>query len=345
MAKRVELVQRFAGCDLPLRPPTIEVTDRPRAQRVQWSHVRWIFAVVAGPLILLCSIQFALAQSPTDLGLRSLGTVIIPDSLSITGALLSPDGQIVAWSGVTSRVVIVDRTGHWTAMGEGILTRPLGAISNTDGTIEVLDAAPPRLITLDPLGHHVSTVDFNDRWPLRAAAPSSESWFAVAEQADDWVVAELLRDGQHVMVSTIPHDICGSAIDPYFDIVFDDDHLIVSCRTPPYGGGRMEIDNPSEWSLFQRPRFLTDREARAVWLALAILPVLDGYVQSYADLTTDSRTAVAYDSTAAIIRETRMRAPLAFVASDRTRNLILGAARLDDLELIIYAIGPELSPP
>lgn len=77
------------------------------------------------------------------------------------------------------------------------------------------------------------------------------------------------------------------------------------------------------------------------WIALAPLRTKSGFIQTLADLTSELRVLVLYDSSGTVLRRSEIRAPMALVASSPGEGLVLGVVSLERFELLIYRLAGD----
>jgi hypothetical protein len=68
------------------------------------------------------------------------------------------------------------------------------------------------------------------------------------------------------------------------------------------------------------------------------LPVKGGYLQTLADVRSDSRILIDFDSTGTVRRTKELMAPLAISAVRDDGQIVVGARRTEVLEIVEYRL-------
>jgi hypothetical protein len=77
-------------------------------------------------------------------------------------------------------------------------------------------------------------------------------------------------------------------------------------------------------------------DSTAFWVALTPVSLNDGFLQTFADLRSDRRILVRYDSEFRLAAHVVADVPLAFMTSIPNKRLLLVARNTGDLELVTY---------
>lgn len=102
----------------------------------------------------------------------------------------------------------------------------------------------------------------------------------------------------------------------------------------------------SEWSeglVLEPPHAALDSMAAdagqvdlASWASLPVVPLGDGYLQTLADLATDRRLIVHYDSNGTVVSSIPVDVPIGLLLHADDPSRVLGARRTDVLEVVEY---------
>ena len=74
------------------------------------------------------------------------------------------------------------------------------------------------------------------------------------------------------------------------------------------------------------------------WVGLPVLRTKQGFVQALADLTSEARLVLAFDSVGTVLRRSSLAAPFGLIASSPGSGLILGLATLTRPTLMLYRL-------
>ena len=73
-----------------------------------------------------------------------------------------------------------------------------------------------------------------------------------------------------------------------------------------------------------------------VWVSLAAIPIDRGFLQTLADVTSEMRVLILYDTPGVAVRSTRLDIPPGFVAAIPARRTRIAARTMNGLELVGY---------
>ena len=104
----------------------------------------------------------------------------------------------------------------------------------------------------------------------------------------------------------------------------------------------MAIDERAIPTEPQHPLDVLASSPDPAWVGLSVLSTRFGFLQTLADLKSETRLLVSYDRLGRVIRRSRIATPLGLVASDPIAELVVGYASLRRPTLILYRLTGEM---
>jgi hypothetical protein len=296
-----------------------------------------IHAVAVVPLLLwsIAAKQSAAQQTaaPPRLVLEEVTSLQVPDSLAISGAVLSQTGSIAIWTTVHRFAALVDGQTI-IPMCNGQLGLPLSARFVSVDTVEIVDA----------IGPHLWRATRNDCRRLNVVLP--DSLFAAASVEGEWLMASSsarwsvsvaflgARNSLRELAAFI-----ASAGDVWAVHLAGGRAAVAALLRPPYtwravvGGSVIDGEPGADMvdSLLPSPK----DSARI--LSLPVRQLGRGFVQILSDLTSDRRLFIVYGPRGEMERAEIIRVPLGILDVNTATSRVLMIRRSDILELVTYA--------
>ncbi|WP_428104006.1 hypothetical protein [Candidatus Palauibacter sp.] len=268
----------------------------------------------------------------------------------VNGGTLSPDGgQHLFWNDDTVWVASTDQS-EVRAVCPGIVRTPLGAAFVRDTTradsvaIEVIDGGAgediaPRLVR--SVGRQCRTETWNVPEPARPLTHAAGLWAFVTEipptprvKPPMNRVTLSMTDGHTVRPTTL--DLPASWSDSVALVLSGTSRVIIlSSRLLPFSwiatddAGRVTVVGaiPTSNELF----YTYD-----TWVGTGVFALDSGFVQVLADLESDRRHLIIYDSLGAFRRRTILDVPFGILHTLPHRQELLALRRTDRLEILTY---------
>lgn len=296
-------------------------------------------------LALVTAIAFCAAcRSAQDgswphLVLEESSSVTLPTEYNLRGATLADYRDFLYW-GETSITRVSAGTGNTRTICGGRLTKPCGvAFVGASGGIEVVDGATGAvyrsgaqgtcelLYTIDEPDSIVSAVRLDTGWVI-----------ASADSADGTKIAEYSPFGQRAWVASgALQGTHGLGV----HLTASPAGVLVSSTQWPFRWLSVEANGETRLASsplsFHSDRGLPDDSTRwAGWVALPVLRLDRGYLQTLADLASDTRRLVLYDDQGRVQSVRDVNVPFGIIGSFREKQVLIGLRRTDRLELVVY---------
>lgn len=276
-------------------------------------------------------------QSPGGavLSLTSVFTYEVPDSLELAGLAVATRGDVAAWASNSSDVLIFSARGV-TRVRDSLFKRPIAAaFDEARGVLEVVDADRRAVfdVTTDGQvsGHALITAPVN----IAVAARTEDGWFVGGRPRTSegrFEVFPAVGAGSPVYVSSLRR--ASTRLPPYLSAA---GHKLFIGFTDEPREVVLILPRTREAATFQMVRAPTQISGRkALWRALPVFALDTVYVQTLADLTSNARLLVLYDRLGRIVRVRSVDAPMGLVATDAQTRLVVGARRIDHVEVVGY---------
>jgi hypothetical protein len=298
---------------------------------------------VTAPRVVRCQFR---SPSETSLDGRALHLseirhAVIPATFTVIGGIGSADNRFLVWSANKSYLMVSTSTG-WVDLPVHGSNGIIGAsFVGSDTVIEILSSNPPEIVRISSGGTQLDRHRLGiwaDSLTLETAAMLDSGWFIGGLTQDrSYRIAWVDRAGSEQVLSKLPFTAGRQAS---FRMVGRKDHVIISSRLAPYdltvlypNGVSTTVSRKSDL-LSKGLSALND--STAFWVALTPVSLNDGFLQTFADLRSDRRILVRYDSEFRLAAHVVADVPLAFMTSIPNKRLLLVARNTGDLELVTY---------
>ena len=282
----------------------------------------------------------AQACSSGSVALDARATMQLPASFGIRGVATGPSGALALWS-AGGEVFSINRERSLTRVQLPDSIRPVG-VAITPSGFRLLDQASGRDFLLSPDGHF----QLMGQAPLGMAEQLDEALW----RQDGWILA--LRDlaaRRYVLRRYVPSDNTVLFRSARSDSVktIERYHLTESgrgllltrttapfmvLRIDPLSGARDTLAA----ALSPSAGVSIPAESLAHWRALPVVALDCPLLLTLSDLTADRRLLVRYGADDQVERVTELEAPLGLVARLPGEDVVLGARRAGELELVWY---------
>jgi hypothetical protein len=301
-----------------------------------------------GGLALAFTLLAGGPRQELPLQLRQVQVHQFPDSLRLTGVAAGPEGELVTWSRLTGSVLWL-RNGTWQSVGSGQLRRPIvAALPEHTGRMEVLDVGLGEILAYSPAGEIVQRTSFDTVPSVAAAARGVDDWYIVRDSIGRKRIDRISDSGRVETIATLPRPVAGPPDSTGVTLSYAPAGLLVSHRSAPYRA--YLVRNTGETIPFAVPSGIMEsrddgHSPAATWAAFPVVPIPNGYLQTYADLTSDRRLVATYASDLRLLRSTPLDLPLTFHASSIDASTLIGFTRLSEVEIHVFELAREpISP-
>lgn len=298
---------------------------------------------VATAMLLMFVTLDCAAPDASSVLLTEIASLALSDSFDVRGAIATANGYVV-WSSTQSYAIFLDDSGAVTL--EEIQGEPAGIVIIGDemrfidrNRLEevVLRSANGQVLRrrpFRPLPHLarieqavwsgsswiVTTRDSSGNWePMIAHQLADSSWKASAT-APEW--ERSAGEGQGLRISECD---CGAVLAevraPFRRAVISPTGDLTSLESVP--AKRLAIGGAT-------------RQDSARWVALAIHQVGDEFVQTIADLNSDTRFLIRTDARGRMRSSGQVEVPLGILGASSSRRTMLTLQRLNQQRLVIY---------
>jgi hypothetical protein len=279
----------------------------------------------------------------TRFELRQMAVFTLPDGFAITGITLGSADRLLIWS-VHPPCVFQLSAEEWQILGRGLLRHPISAAYGNDmGSIEIIDAALLQIIHFSADGHLAEQVGIYGLPDLSAATRSTDGWYVLPGPRSDPYVYRVDPDGRAHRVAAVPVSDAWQADSTRAVLILspDTDGVLLSSRFPPFSSVR--VAHSGQVYPFPLPALASKLKdetdpavGRGIWVALPMLEGPAGYIQTYADLTSDRRVIAVFSTGGSLLREVTLEMPVGFQASLPRQSLLVGVTRLNAVEIRLY---------
>jgi hypothetical protein len=274
----------------------------------------------------------AASQQPAHLRLTEAFAHPLPDTLQVGSIAVGGPDELLAWA-PNQDVVLHMVHGEQRALGVGHLQLPVGA-AFVDGGFEVVDAQRRGVVSFAADGAERGFRAISATGALRNAVRTPAGWFVgVNSLAEGYSLLRLLGDSVQVL-ARLPADSSPNAPLREAQLAPDGDGVLMTDVRAPFATLRISADGRVLGTL--QPGLPAAGGPRAKWVPLPALTLGDGFVQVFADLSSDLRDLVVFDAGGRVLRRTRVEVPLAFVASVPSLRLLVGSRAIGARELVGY---------
>ncbi|WP_420441652.1 hypothetical protein [Candidatus Palauibacter sp.] len=300
-----------------------------------WTAIVGSWALLLASDALVAAVSLPLPQEPV-LELEEVRTHPVPPGVIVAGAALSEDGdRLLAWSVDVPSVLLYDGSGAeprtlpapGPVVGGRFLSRNTAEMVHSDGTMShVAWDAPPTLPEGAPaLAEARSAVRGWGGW-----------WLLVRSSSADGTELHFVPDGG-MSDSTFVAPLWPSTDRIFLAIAGVD--ALVSFRDPPHTVWRIAMngDVVASMQLDQQSTGGEDSVLSPNWLGLSALYLDPGVIQVIADVTTDRRLLVTYDTGGGVLSHRLVAAPFGFVATASQAPVMVALRTFEDSELVVYS--------
>lgn len=281
--------------------------------------------------------------------LREIAVHVLPTRDAVLGIADLPDSTVLFF---TRQAVFLHSYGQPPRLVcPQLVKAPLAARWRSDDSVigivderlnSVLEASP-RDSVCTPKFRLPKPEPRSDGFPERfiAAASNVHGWVFLHRVADTLIRVDATKySGTSLWSVVLPFWISRPTDSAAAFLFASGTHTIVG--SPYYPFPWMALDTSG------KIQFTTDAygDLRAVrwqssaspnsWRSLSVLRLGSEYIQTLADLNSDERIFVSYALDGRALRERRLIAPMAFVASCREQSCLLALRRTDSLEMVWY---------
>ena len=278
------------------------------------------------------------AQAAPEIEFTERAAVALPEDRLLSGAALSPSGDlIVAWFAGTPGVRVYRGSASRDILAAEV-GRAIGVQFLNEKDLEIVDAASGEVVATDTAGVAHT----------RRRLPGSREASAAAWTATGWIVAISGSDStpSHLQLpagnGTWTPD---SAYARTLALGGTGREALVWQRLSPLRAWR--IGGGTDWipAEFQRVSsdWFADAAAQSlqldpgIWSSTSLVAVGPGYVQTLAHRGTDERLLLRFDSHGRFLKYTKVEAPFGLVASATAAPVVLAVRTLNASELVKYS--------
>jgi hypothetical protein len=270
--------------------------------------------------------------------------VALPEDFLLADAIVADEDRLVAWDKSGRQIVIVSPTESRVLRLPG-LHRIVGGAATRD-RLEIAEAFTHTIQRIDIRTGQVHEVRrLPDIGPIVSAVLVDSIWtFAVSASRDRVDLIGVSFSGETARVVSRrgiqleePSAKDGSQR-AELALRTDGQTVVASMLNAPFAVVVLNASGASApWTAAvpTTGRPLTEKE-QPFWVALPTILLSGGSVQTIADLRSDTRLMVVRDVRGRVLRQTRVDAPIGFVAASRRQSLLFAAARVNGFEIIAY---------
>ena len=303
-------------------------------------RVRFVILVVASLAACADAPPRADAAEPVPddgplLELDEARVIALPPERAVIGVAAAGDGRIAAW---TARQLIVTDTGGAPLPTADIAARPIAAWFDSAGALEVVDGHGGRVHRFLSDGSHAGFRELGVPVRIGAAARAPGGWAVGGAGEDGRYRVYAAGDGPPRLLLTIDPDtllarrLSSYRLDPARDAV------LVSEAELPFRVWRVGRDGSAAPAMMPRGvrDRVTTRGERERWVALSVVEVGGGYLQTLADLASDRRLLVLMGRDGSTLRITEVAAPLGIAGTSADGEYVVGVRQADGWEAVLY---------
>lgn len=265
-------------------------------------------------------------------------SIALPEGRLLTGAALSPSGDlVVAWFAGTPGIRV-----YRGSVSKDILTaeigRAIGVQFLNERDLEIVDAASGDVVTADTAGVAYS----------RHGLPGSRQAAAAARTPTGWIVAIPGSDSRpsHLRLpdrsgTWVPDSTYARAL----GLAGDGREALVWQGFSPLRVWRILAGH--DWAPLEFERVTADRfggnvadplrASPAIWSVTSVVSVGSGYVGTLANRGTDDRLLLWFDEQGRFVRHVAVEAPFGFVAAAEKAPALIAMRTLNQSELVKYS--------
>ena len=288
------------------------------------------------------------AHSPSQrssIELTEAYSLQVPDSFVLAGAAASTHGRILLWSLNQSRLILVTDTTMVRLdadVGRGVIA---GSFIQGDSVLEVVTSSPPAIVRFTSKGRLVRRRTLG-RWAdsvaLETGAHADGGWVIGAVQGDkSYRVVHVSDAGAkevtwQLLEATRVRDLGRS-----FQMTASEGRVLMASHFPPYSvigitpTGSTAILVAQSALVSRRVIGAPDTSSR--WIALPVVVLDTGFIQTFADLNSDRRILTLYTSGFDLVNHVASNVPLGMMTSIPSRRVLVSGRNLRGrVELVVY---------
>lgn len=291
-------------------------------------------------LLMLATTELsARYQGQRRFELEEFQSIVLPESVAVSGVSVSLEGRFIAWSTKGRCLLVVEPQAlSYRSIACESIDKPIAARFVTESTIEVLTQA--MILRVQWEGHVASTVDFKAPVRVETAAYSRGAWHVGGPRQDaagiDSIYQVWRLPGGDESLSQSP---VRESFSP-FRITGFNQSLLITNVAAPFANTLMAEDGSVRLAFHPIPdSVLSGSPGTNVPETVVSLPTLflgDMYLQTISDLRSDRRTLILYDKQGNLLRSFSFDVAIGFAATRPSSNTLVAVRRTDHLELVGY---------
>lgn len=296
--------------------------------------------------------QAAQSSQTSGLQLRLIAAYAVPDSFPAAGAARSASGLLVLWTPDRPFLLLVNGE-NVISLGRKVLLRPIAAaFVENDRAVEVVDGGKNVIVrlSLDDTVVAENRLNISRQW--KSAARARDVWFIGGVRAFDSPVGLSMVSTFDIVVAgagvprtkevyRLESPVQSRAGSPMASLTAHNRGVLVSSAWPPFetvfinehGSLQARFTPPPTDSLTKEFGIAAESH---FWVGLPVVPVKDLFVQTLADLRSDSRLVILFDAQGQVMRKTLIDMPLGFMSGSFDTERVLAARRISGLEIVEY---------
>jgi hypothetical protein len=269
-------------------------------------------------------------------------SVQLPSGFRAAGLAIAAHGHVIVWADSGGRLVLIDSSGAARLHGLPAEGRVIGArwVGNTElevvTTTQLLSLRSDGTVTAtralelpEGIAEAIAAVPCEAVWCIGGADVDRSYWISVPG-----------RGGPQRLLGVMNYEY--AARPRALQLAVRWPWLYVTSARPPYSVVRVNALDGKRRALVPRyPEELTDATGGQPpeYRALRLVPFDGGFLQTWADLRSDTRVLVVLNDSLATVATRRIEAPLAFVAAGPDGQVVAAIRSLGAQELVLYRVG------
>jgi len=289
--------------------------------------------------LLSCAFQERHDGAAARLVLTESWGISLPDSLKIVGARPDGAGNVLLWTDVPLRILLVSPAGmeqvpHTIPSNGRELLPVVGASS-----LRFLDPVSGRVLSARDTAESMSLDVLTESMSIQATAAAGPHLLVVGTRGDRWSIMVFDwetrgRVALHEVRDDVPEPSNSAQFLPTVG------GLLLWFMRSPFTVFRVTADGNTE--VFARVleglAGLDEgyRGDLAHWVALAFVPLDRGFLIQLADLTSDDRLLVVIDDDGNVVRSRTVQAAFGVLTSDAANRVLFTVRSLNRREIVAY---------
>lgn len=299
---------------------------------------------------LICALSILVplsieAQLPPRLALELASEHTLPEGFAPAAVEAGAAGLLLVRGVHDTRLVLL-HGGGVDVVDSAELLRPVGLFGLPgDSLIEVLDGDSASLLVVRRDGTVVSRQTARAPFQVDQGLRVSDRWLVTGRDASgELSLAWLDPTGDDSAVYHLPLPDSAS---PDVHVSPAGASVLVGLAAGPYSvwevhPGSAPVD--AGFAPPELPRGAGEADAEPLWVAVSLIPVGDRYIRTFADVRSDRRVFVLYDSDRKIIRQTAVNSPMAFIGQFSEYPVLVAVRNITVPELLLYRWRWETDP-